>query len=70
MAPAAGADATQPRRGINRGTASDSARCWRAQRGELLDTPPPGLDKAIAIAIVVQFVGRTPEHEHAAAWLA
>ena len=68
MAPAAGADATQPRRGINRGTASDSARCWRAQRGELLDTPPPGLDKAIAIAIVVQFVERTPEHMPPLGW--
>ncbi|GIL66494.1 hypothetical protein Vafri_20017 [Volvox africanus] len=33
------------------------------QLGELLDTPPPGVDEAIAIAKVVQFL-KAPEYSH------
>lgn len=33
------------------------------QLGELLDTPPPGVDEAVAIAKVVQFL-KAPEYSH------
>jgi arsenite-transporting ATPase len=32
--------------------------------GELLDTPPPGLDEAVAIAKVVQFVNSQVRVSH------
>lgn len=39
--------------------------------GELLDTPPPGLDEAVAIAKVVQFVNSQVRHPRlASVWIA
>ncbi|PNW83746.1 hypothetical protein CHLRE_05g245158v5, partial [Chlamydomonas reinhardtii] len=47
--------------GLGLGVISDQLK--DLQLGELLDTPPPGVDEAIAIAKVVQFL-KAPEYSH------
>lgn len=36
---------------------------WHCAAGELLDTLPPGIDEAVAISKVVQFL-KSPEYSH------